>query len=179
MAGQPQKVAAFSAIRDHVETVEDLLSAGWTQKAVAAEMQVSESHFAKWLRQPDGAEILARARARAAHAITEDAMAKADALLEAPLIDPETGEPLRDAKGRPRYREPTSNEIQATKLVNDVRFKMAAVWNRQAFGQQHAGINVQVNLGVNALDALRKTQVVEAEPVDVIDVEVRTLDDLL
>lgn len=168
--------AAFEAVTRNVEQVEDWLSEGWTQKAVAAEMQISESHFARWLRTPEGAEILSRARARAAHAITEDAMAKADALLALPMLDPETGEAMPG-----RYREPTSNEIQATKLVNDVRFKMAGVWNRQAFGQQAASLNVQVNLGVNALDALRKTQVIENAPAheDVIDVEVRTLNDLL
>lgn len=181
MAGTPQKAAAYATLTANAQLVEDMLSDGAYQAEVARKLGVSADSFSRWARTPTGSAVITRARAAAAHVLAERTRRISDDLLEIPMLDPETGLPLLDANGRPRYREPTNNEIQARKLVADTNKWVASHWNRAAYGQQAVGLNVQVNLGVNALDALRKTQVIENAPAheDVIDVEVRTLDDLL
>lgn len=174
-------MAAFETLNANAQMVEELLSAGQNQVAVAKTLGVTAANFTRWAATEAGAALVTRARAMAAHTLAERSRELSDELLTLPMLDPETGLPLLDANGNPRYREPTSNEIQARKLITDTNKWVASHWNRAVYGQQHAGINVQVNLGVNALDALRKTQVIENAPAheDVIDVEVRTLDDLL
>lgn len=184
MAGRPQRAAAFAVIEANIELVEAELSAGKTQRAVAEMLGISESNFGRWVTKNEtGRAVLSRARARAAHAVTEEGMMLAEQLLRRPVFDSETGEPLVDRLGNPVYREPTTGEIQATKLVIDTRFKMAGIWNKAEFAQQPGAINVNVNLGSAALDSLRKAQVapdvIDVEPTMQPALEGPSLDDLL
>ena len=179
MAGRPQRKLAADIIKANLELVEAELSKGTTQTRIAEMLGISQPTFSWWATSAEGAPIYSRARARAAHQLTEGGLELAEELLRKPMVDPETGERIPG-----RYREPTTNEIQATKLVNDTRFKMAAIWNRAEFGEQRGNaVHVQVNVGAAALDSLRKTQVVDMGQAQVVEpsepAEPGRLEDLL
>jgi hypothetical protein len=120
------------------------LTQGVTVTSLCQGLGVSVDSFNRWVRRGGEARqaALSRARADAAHTLVDESLAIAD----------ET-----------QYAE-SNVQVQAAKLRADMRWKVAAAWNKAEYGQQQA--QVQVNIGDLALDALRKrTVVIDADDV--------------
>lgn len=123
------------------------LTKGITTTAVCKMMGVSPGAFYRWVERGGEArqQSYARAKAAAAHALVEDSLAIAD----------ET-----------QYAE-SNVQVASAKLRTDVRWRIAQAWNKEAYGQQQAEINI--NLGDIALSALRKRTVRDVTDVDPTD----------
>jgi transcriptional regulator with XRE-family HTH domain len=134
MAGSPKKRAEMVRLNDHEERIFEALDEGLTQAAIAAELGVMRSSLARWLNaNAERKAALKESRAIAGDAIAEETLDIADGVKG---ID--------------------NAEVQAAKLRIEARMKLAAVWNAEKYGEQKAGVTI--NVGLLHLDALRQAQ---------------------
>lgn len=123
------------------------VTAGVTVRALCKDLGISTFAFYRWIERGGEARrnSLARARADGAHDLVEEALEIADETQHAE----------------------SNVHVQSAKLRGDRRWQTAQTWNKEAYGQQQAEINI--NLGDIALSALRKRtvrDVVDVEPTD-------------
>ncbi len=127
------------------EKVISMLGEGKQMARICYETKLSKAAILDWLESdPARAEAASRARARAAHALVDEALEIADD------VD-------SDHQG----------ELQKAKLRIQARHWAAERWNRPLYGAQNASANVTINLGDLHLQALRKAPTVR----DVEDIE--------
>lgn len=156
MSGNPKRRADLARLRSEPSLGDEaitLLSEGVTMSRICTTLQVSKAALLEWLDEEENAERASRARARAADALADEALDIADE--------------SRDARLR----------IQQRNWV-------AERFNRQRFGQTQK-IEVSGNithLHLAALQARKQqpaAQAIEQAQPDVVDVEVKTLEQQL
>lgn len=146
MAGNPKRRAEMVMLNEHEERIFEMLDAGLTHKQIGEELGVMRTSVTRWLNADSGRkQALADSRAHAAHGMAEDALAIADGAAGAG----------------------SAHEVAAAKLRIETRRWLAAVWNRDEFGEKQVGLTV--NIGSLHLDALRQAQA--AVPVDQVSHE--------
>ena len=125
----------------------DAIIGGETVRSLCSRMGFSVAAFQRWVDRGGEARrsAVARARAAAAHSLVDESLAIAD----------ET-----------QYAE-SNVQVQSARLRADMRWKAAAAWNKEAYGQAQSEINI--NLGDIALSALRKRTVRDVTDVDPTD----------
>lgn len=138
MAGRPRLRAMLTAVSDigGVEAILDRVANGETMVEIAASMPASEGYgphsptmLSNWLREdPERAEALLRARARAASSLAEQSLVIADSA--------------------------TPEMVQKARLQVDVRRWLASKYDPQQFGEKQ--VDVQINIAELHIDALRK-----------------------
>lgn len=96
-------------------------------------------------RDPDHKARIAAARKEAAHVILDEALEIADRQVE----------------------NESSASVQRARLQADTRVRLAALWNREAYGAQQG--QIQVNLGALHLEALRQCAVIHARTPPILD----------
>jgi len=118
--------------------VMDAIGSGMTVEGVARMLGFSPSSFYDWVDRGGQArtDAVSRARARGAHSLAESTVAIADATEGAE----------------------STVEVQVAKLRSDNRWRLAAKWNAEAYGEQKGPL-VNIDLGSLALDALRRRDV--------------------
>ncbi len=141
MAGNPKTRADLVVLNEKgKDKVEELLTLGRPLEDITKELGVSRKALYRWLDAPEQAGLYARARARAADELAEQALAIAD----------------QDGEDVPRDR-----------LRVDTRKWLASKWNPQQYGDQK-GVNVQINLADLHLTAVRHASesVIDVTPVN-------------
>lgn len=160
MAGTPIKNERDAALNAREDEIFDWIENGDTLYDIARRAGVHRGALTRWLNRTEArTERFARARARAADNIADDARRDTDELVK------------RAACG-----QADKVEVAAAKLATDVKRWTAGIWNRDRYGEQRGAVTV--NLAVLHLDALRQPtaalrpaeRAVEALP-DVTDVE--------
>jgi len=146
MAGQPKTRKALVKLNAlGPETIEEMLSDGMTLEDVTKTLDVPKGALNKWLDQPEQQGLYARARAKAAHNLAEQAIAIADGA---------------DSDG----------DVARDRLRVDTRKWIASRWNASAYADQK-NAQVIVNVGDLHLSALRNRtiDVNDVHEVDTIE----------
>lgn len=159
MAGSPQKREQRERLDAAEDEIIELLATTATLNEIASRYGVSRGVLSRWMEHERRADACARARARAADAIAERAVERA-----------------QETYNRAGLGFADKVEVAAAKLATDVDRWIAGIWNRDKYGEQRGAVTV--NLAVLHLDALRQPtaalrpaeRAVEALP-DVTDVE--------
>lgn len=160
MAGQPKKRAMITELErrtreefgplsteTHADYAALWLENGGTLLSLAQSisgalgLQVMYASLNRYLREIDAEweSAVQRARARGSYAMVDEAIGKADQQLD-------------------------KDDVPAAKLSVDTKLKVAAMFNRSAFGE-NKGVNVSISLGSQALDAFRRRSVATARVV--------------
>lgn len=133
MAGRPKTRAAMAKLAEMgAERVFELIAQGGTVKRIAQELQVSEATVHGFVKAPERAADYARARARRAELLADEALEIADA-------------------ARPE-------DAQVAKLRVDARKWFASKLDRTTFGDDRGPL-VSVNLADMHIGALRRAPI--------------------
>ena len=155
MAGRPKMTSDLARLAVEPElgpTILGMLAEGRQFTRICAETGLSKRAVLDWLDEtPERAELASRARARAAHALVDEAIEIAD-----------------------EADEENAVALQKAKLRTQVRHWTAERWGRQAYGQKTAEVNISIT-GLH-FEALRARSM---DHQDVIDVDSRPTDDEL
>jgi transposase-like protein len=137
MPGRPKRAEDLVALDTMgVERVEELLESAMPIAQVCRELRVGKRALFEWLDTPERSGLLARARARAAHLLAEDALTIAD--------------------------QAEVDQVQVSRLRVDTRKWLAAKWNAGAYGEQRGPL-VNIDLGSLFLGAAKAAAPVALE----------------
>ncbi len=146
MAGKPeqQRRLALLSEPDNAEFILELAEQGESLQRISMRLTdklqepISYAMLSRWAQQPGNAELVARARTRAADAKAETVVDRSSELVRNVALG---------LMGR--------DDIAAARVANDADQWIAGVWNRPKYAQQN-GVSVAVNIGAVHLDSLRQ-----------------------